>query len=202
MIPRMGVGSAIALRAALVSALACLACATTRAPAASETARDRPNVIASSAGDPLARLQRTSACWGHCPVYTVEIDSDGNLTYRGDDNVLTRGRANGRLSAEEMSSLREALERWRQLKFVAETGGLCSCTTDSPAVELTTWEAAAPHTARYSDGCAHVPLPLLDLAQVIDRVAEQWSGTRAQRDACFVEERDCSGLVGWPEVSP
>ena len=119
MIPRMVVRSAIALRAALVSTLACVACSTTRAPAASESARGRSN----SVGQPLARLQRMSECWGPCPDYAVEIDIDGNLNYRGGDNVLTHGSATGRLSAEEMNKLREALERWRHFQFVAEPCG-------------------------------------------------------------------------------
>jgi hypothetical protein len=198
MIPRMVVGSAIALRAALVSTLACVACSTTRAPAASESARGRSN----SVGQPLARLQRMSECWGPCPDYAVEIDIDGNLNYRGGDNVLTHGSATGRLSAEEMNKLREALGRWRHFQFVAEPCGLCSCVTDSAGIELTTWEEGLPRAIRYSVGCPRVPIALVDLERAIDRVAERWIGTRAQRDACFVEKRDCTGLVGWPEVSP
>ena len=162
----------------------------------------RPGAVALVASHPLARLERT-ICFGWCPEYVVEIDSDGKLTYRGGDNVMTVGLATGHLSADQLKSLREATARARQAEMPHEECA-CGCMTDVLFVELTTWDNGVARTISYDQGCKRAPDAIRGLEKEIDRVVgiERWIGTEAARKACFEERRDCRSLTGVPEPTP
>ncbi len=46
-----------------------------------------------------------SACLGHCPVYSVEVDSKGRLVFDGIQDTKTHGKAESELSAEDELAL-------------------------------------------------------------------------------------------------
>jgi hypothetical protein len=156
-------------------------------------------MVARMASHPLVRLERTG-CYGWCPVYVVEIDIDGDVTYLGRDNVMTIGPAKGQLSPDELRSLREAITLSGQAQMPPEECA-CGCVADAPDVELTTWVKEVPRTVRYDKGCERAPPAIHQLELAVDGVVgiEHWIGTGAARHACFVEQRDCGALVGVPE---
>jgi len=163
---------------------------------------NRPGIAARLASHTLARLERTG-CFGWCPEYVVEIDIDGDVTYFGRDNVMTQGPASERLSSGRLRSLRDAVLRSRQVEMPEEQCA-CGCVTDVPYVELTTWDKEVPRISYYDAGCEQAPPAIRVLENEIDRVVgiERWIGTRAAREVCFVEHRDCESLVGVPEPTP
>ena len=142
-------------------------------------------------------------CLGWCPVYVVEIDIDGVVTYQGRDYVMTQGPATGELTDNKLRSLREAVVRSRQVQMPREQCA-CGCVTDAPYVELTTWDKGVPRAVHYDEGCEQVPPAIQALEREIDRVVDiaRWIGTREARKACFVQRRDCESLVGVPEPTP
>jgi hypothetical protein len=163
---------------------------------------NRPAAVALMASHPLARLVRT-ICYGRCPEYAVEIDIDGEVTYRGGNYVMTAGLATSRLSVDDLRSLRQAVVRARQAELPRDQCA-CGCVTDSPYVELTTWDKGLERTYSYDQGCERAPSAMRALELEVDRVVgiERWIGTEAAREACFVEERDCRSLKGVPEPTP
>jgi hypothetical protein len=163
---------------------------------------NRPAAVALMANHPLARLVRT-ICYGPCPQYVVEIDIEGEVTYRGGNYVMTAGLANSRLSVDALRSLREAVVRARQAEMPHDQCA-CGCVTDAPYVELTTWDKGLERTYSYDQGCERAPPAMRALELEVDRVVgiERWIGTEAAREACFVEERDCRSLKGVPEPTP
>jgi hypothetical protein len=149
----------------------------------------------------LIRLARagTGACPGFCPMYSVEVDIDGGVTYAGVLNVKTIGPATGSLSPEALQQLRTLMAKARQAKFSTDRCA-CGCVKDAPTVNLTTWDKSVPKTVSYDEGCERVPRAVRVLEDgVVELVGiERWIGTIQQRRLCFEEHRDCSGF-GTPE---
>ena len=61
----------------------------------------RPN-----SSDVVITLTRT-ACFGTCPVYTLEIYADGTVVYEGRDFVKQKGTARGKITKEALKALVE-----------------------------------------------------------------------------------------------
>lgn len=57
-------------------------------------------------------LERTP-CYGTCPVYRIEIDSDGTVRYEGDINVKMTGHHEWTIPHERVEKLEEALQKYR-----------------------------------------------------------------------------------------
>ena len=55
-------------------------------------------------------LERT-ACFGHCPIYKVTLDSDGKVTYYGEMFVAVEGIQYSTLEQEDLQSLVREFER-------------------------------------------------------------------------------------------
>jgi hypothetical protein len=60
--------------------------------------------------DFVITLERTS-CFGPCPIYSVTIDSKGNVTFDGEKYVRVQGRATARVAAARAAALLETAER-------------------------------------------------------------------------------------------
>ena len=138
---------------------------------------------------PLATLERR-ACFGFCPVYSVEIRIDGSVTYDGREYVVTQGTAAGMLDAQGLRLLREAFQR---TKFRDLRDDCCSCydLTDQPYAVITLVDGQSPQTIVDYHGCEKTPESLRTLEGEIDRIVaiEQWIGTEEQRLALWRNRR-------------
>jgi len=137
----------------------------------------------------LATLER-QACFGFCPVYSVDIRTDGTVSYDGREYVVTEGAAQGTLDAEQLHLLREAFQRAR---FRELSGDCCSCqdTTDQPYAVITLVDGQSPKTIVDYHGCDKAPDSLRTLENEIDRIVsiEQWTGDEEQRLALWRSRR-------------
>lgn len=52
---------------------------------------------------------RKTPCFGECPVYSVKVDKEGNVTYNGVDYVLVKGIQEFKLTEEQLKELNEKL---------------------------------------------------------------------------------------------
>jgi hypothetical protein len=149
----------------------------------------------------LIRLERaaTGTCPGPCPIYSVDVNVDGAVTYTGVRNVKTIGQRTDQLSPEALRQLRTVMAKVRPVKLPTERCA-CGCVENTPTVMLTVWEKRAPRTIAYEEGCERVPHAFRVLEGSLDELVgvEKWIGTIQQRRLCFEEQRDCSGF-GTPE---
>lgn len=60
--------------------------------------------------DMLITLERTG-CEGTCPMYTLRISADGRVVYRGKQFVRNRGRAESKLTQEQLRQLLAEFEK-------------------------------------------------------------------------------------------
>lgn len=64
--------------------------------------------VGSLPSDTRISLQRT-ACYGTCPIYSIQVDHSGTVNYGGIDFVQTKGAAKGSVSTEAVRMLVEKL---------------------------------------------------------------------------------------------
>jgi Domain of unknown function (DUF6438) len=85
------------------------------------------------------RLQRT-ACYGTCPVYSLTVDSKGNVEFVGKQYVETVGSAKSTIPVEKMRLLAAEIERadFFSLKdaYTGRSGNCPISATDMPSVTL------------------------------------------------------------------
>lgn len=120
-------------------------------------------------------LQRT-ACFGMCPIYTVSIDGDGQVTYTGQRFVRVTGEQHGQASREDVQALLRAFDA---VQFESLQNEYRAHVTDLPSQIITLTRNG--HTKRvvdYAGVDAGMPVAVRDLEQQIDRVANtaQWVG--------------------------
>jgi hypothetical protein len=61
----------------------------------------------SQSANTVISMQKT-ACYGACPVYSVEIFDDMKITYLGGENVPVEGEQTGEISRQQLDELIEA----------------------------------------------------------------------------------------------
>lgn len=109
--------------------------------------------------DTEIRLSRT-ACFGTCPVYTVQIRADGQVTFDGQDYVKHKGTSIGQITPAQVSQL---VQQFATLDFFALRGrygelGDCQVyATDSPSVDITLRFAGQEKTVGLYLGCVGNP---------------------------------------------
>jgi len=132
-------------------------------------------------GLPFLRLRR-SGCLGSCPVYSVEVYTDGTVRYEGDAHVLTVGSASARLTRDRMQELQRAVAR---AGFLSLQRDCCNCFdfTDGPTVSLMLVDGGQTRKIDDYHGCDATPKTVRDLEDQIDRIVgvERWIGTEEQR---------------------
>ncbi len=122
-------------------------------------------------------LQRTQ-CDGICPAYSVQIGSDGSVSYYGIINVPRRGRRDTRASADQVASLVATL---RTTGFYSIPESWCPRNSAVPAiagaagVKISVRQGAYEKTI-FNDGCGAAPeidQRISALAKAIDGVADR-----------------------------
>jgi hypothetical protein len=130
---------------------------------------------------PLVVKWEREACYGWCPVYSVEVREDGRVSYAGRRNVRVVGKATKRLSARKMEELRRALA---DARLDAAAPHCCDCRdrTDADTVTITIRAGDAERRIRDYHGCAATPAPIRDLENRLDAIVatEPWVGTREE----------------------
>jgi hypothetical protein len=152
-------------------------------------ARSNTPPVASGAASAAAafdaiRLHR-DACFGHCPVYDVEIKADGTVGFDGKEYVKSVGPQRGTVSRDGLALLSLAVQHANlaamRPRYMDESDGCKSVATDAPALAITVTRAGATRTVMLYQGCfglGALASRLGWLADTIDEVAGtgQWTG--------------------------
>jgi hypothetical protein len=161
---------------------ACLLVCSLAAPAAAD-ATAPPAAPAASAPFVLATLQRT-ACYGTCPIYRLTIYSDGRVVWEGEQFVKVKGKAEARLTADQVAALRAAFAaaKYTQLEDHYD----CYEVTDNPSANTSFQIGGKTKTITHYHGCRRDPATttLSGLENKIDEIAGavRWVGTPAERE--------------------
>lgn len=131
---------------------------------------------------PVITLQRTP-CFGTCPAYKLMIYEDGKVEYEGKDHVKRKGKAEGRITKEELEKLIAEFERIDYLNladnYTSDSKNCPQIWTDHPtAVTSLNWKGKKKTITHYH-GCrgSSVLEQLTALEDEIDQVVktERWT---------------------------
>lgn len=126
-----------------------------------------------SEGPVMITLTRT-VCFGFCPAYTVTINGDGQVTYRGDRFVNVTGEHQAQIPREDVQAL---LRRFDQIGFETLRDAYRARVTDLPTYTITLERNGRRKVvADYGGLSAGMPQAVRELQDEIDRVANtaQW----------------------------
>jgi Domain of unknown function (DUF6438) len=135
----------------------------------------------SGAHEPMATIERTP-CFGWCPVYKVTVFRDGTLEYDGDSYVKTKGKATGRLSADQLAKLDELFQANNYLALADRYTD--ANVTDMPSVNTSYTVGGKTKTVEHYQGNNSAPAGLSVVEEGIDRIIqiERWIGTEKERE--------------------
>lgn len=147
-------------------------------PCSAEQSADAPRPEIKS-----VKLQRT-ACYGTCPVYTVEISSDRVVKYVGKEHVGKFGNQSATVSTLDFAFLVAAIERVKPFSlrdtYSRQEDGCGPIATDFPSIIITVQTSGAQKTVNYYTGCKGLEVlgRISWLAATIDEVAgtRRWVG--------------------------
>lgn len=121
---------------------------------------------------------RRTACYGQCPIYSVEIRKNGQVKYVGEEFVKTKGTRQVSIPAANIELLAAAVHHVRfdqmQQKYQFEKDGCVSLPTDHPSISISVTTAGLEKTVVFYTGChgPNVPAEELEwLANTIDVMA-------------------------------
>ncbi|MGQ0650460.1 MAG: DUF6438 domain-containing protein [Gemmatimonadaceae bacterium] len=115
------------------------------------------------------RLAR-SMCLGRCPVYSVEITGDGEVTYDGGLNVAYGGREQATISRREVAGILAHFERLDYFSLPKLDSESCFDVTDSPsAITFLSFDNRSTSVDHYR-GCGKAPHALHELEDAIDSI--------------------------------
>ena len=127
-------------------------------------------------------MQR-SGCYGPCPVYTVEISYNGQVTFKGEKFVVSAGEHLGSTPAADLVRLDQAIADigFFSLREQYQSGedGCTTWTTDNATVSILVSTGSRQHRVTYYYGCEIDSGPsIARLSQTIDEVAHarRWVG--------------------------
>jgi Domain of unknown function (DUF6438) len=133
-------------------------------------------------------LLHRSACFGSCSVYTVEVLSDGEVRYNGQEHVKIKGHHTTHISTDEFNFLVASIGRigffTLNERYRYQTDGCPSVRTDSPSVDIVVTRAEQKRHVSYYYGCTGLGVyqRIIWLSETIDDVANaaQWVGVEAE----------------------
>ena len=110
------------------------------------------------------------ACFGSCPVYTLDIDNAGNAVYDGKRFTSRSGIHKYKLSNDQMNEIASMLEK---INFFAYQDNFSSDIADLPTVKIS-------HTNRglskSISGKDNRPKPLLELQKLLENIVNDDAG--------------------------
>jgi Domain of unknown function (DUF6438) len=133
-------------------------------------------------------LLHRSACFGSCSVYSVEVLSNGEVRYNGQEHVKTKGHRTAHISADDFNFLVTSIGRVGFFalndRYRFETDGCPSVRTDNPTVDIVVTQAEQKKRVSYYYGCRGLGIyqRIIWLSETIDDVANsaQWVGAEAE----------------------
>src|SRR5204862_7864912 len=109
---------------------------------------------------PSVSVERAS-CFGGCPVYRVEVSTEGVVRYEGTRNVAVVGSRTATVSGAAVRQLIDRITRsgFTDLpqEYTARTAACIAHADDAPTVVLTLTTPDRRHTVRHDHGCAGAP---------------------------------------------
>lgn len=137
---------------------------------ASDCPTPETHAPASTETQDFVELSR-SGCYGSCPIYTVRISANGDVTWKGRMFVNATGERHATIKAEDARAL---LERFRTPQFWSLCGSYTRMITDSSTIETQVEIGGQSKTvSNYADSA---PAWVADLEDAIDEAANthQW----------------------------
>ena len=123
-----------------------------------------------------------SACHGTCPVYEIEVFSDGRVRYTGEEHVKASGTHEARISPDAVRQLAAAMQAARfdtlRSSYQDADDGCDMLHTDAPSITIGMKRGGRTTGVNYYGGCSGPTVPsarIRGLADTIDRIA----GTQA-----------------------
>lgn len=114
-------------------------------------------------------LKRT-LCFGSCPAYSVEIDGTGNVTYRGEENVLITAEHHATISRQAVSIL---LQAFRDADYFSLRDGYTQRVTDNPTYTTSIqFDGHKKSVVDYVGSGVGMPDVVTELEDKIDEIAE------------------------------
>ncbi|MEO7580852.1 MAG: DUF6438 domain-containing protein [Massilia sp.] len=121
---------------------------------------------------------RRSACYGSCPVYSIRIEANGDVTFTGEKYVRVKGVHKSTISRDDVARLAAAFRQAQfatlRDKYAEELKSCVIFTTDNPSVVISLDRAGKTKTVTYDYGCAGPDVPskaIENLSTTIDTVA-------------------------------
>lgn len=126
----------------------------------------------------LSLKMERSHCYGTCPVYELNVQPDGKVTFNGVDFTETKGKAENNLSNEKMEQLVTEIENanffsYKDL-YTKDSGNCPATATDSPTVKLSVNLSGKEKTITHYLGCSEKYEPMKNNSANI-RVIKDWS---------------------------
>jgi len=114
-------------------------------------------------------LQRT-ACFGRCPVYTVEIGADGTVRFKGRAFVALTGRHEAKIPVAAVRGLYDAFAKadffWTFDKYTSRI-------TDQPTTIVTlSYDGRTKQVSDYKGTSVGMPVEITELENAIDAAAD------------------------------
>lgn len=107
------------------------------------------------------------ACFGSCPVYTLDIDNNGNAVYEGRRFTQKVGKHKHKLNGDQMSEISLLLER---MNFFALQENYNSDIADLPTVAISHTNKGLSKTVSGKD---NRPKPILELQKLLENIVNQ-----------------------------
>ena len=144
----------------------------------------------SSSVQPWIHMER-QGCYGHCPIYQLNVFPDGAVTYVGEKFILQTGKRNTMIDRKSMDNLKTAIDSSGIFNLKENC---CSCfdVTDGPTVKITIREGSRQKSIEHYHGCRSAPKELSELEDKIDELsgAIKWIGTQRERSNQMPANRD------------
>jgi hypothetical protein len=134
------------------------------------------------------RLSR-SGCFGSCPGYSVKIQGDGTISYKGNWYVLIEGEHTAHISPE---AARQLLSRFRAANFFALKGEYRAGVTDNPTYSLELVVGSRKKVVTdYVGEWVGMPNSVTELEDAVDQAADsaRWVTASSQTLAAMHDAR-------------
>lgn len=141
---------------------------------------------------PVITLERT-ACFGTCPVYTVNIFEDGTVIYEGDRFVSVTGMQTGKIPSETVAAMVAAFKDagyfdWNEAYDT-------QMVSDLPTVITSVMSADTTQRIIHYMGDSTTPLALSFLEQWIDEMTNSSLWTGIQPDVSILSDGTNTPLI-------
>jgi len=119
------------------------------------------------------RMERT-ACYGTCPVYSVEIAGDGTVTFIGERYVNATGQQTAHIAK---AKVQELFKKFEKCEFFWTRDAYEASITDMPSTIVSiSFDTRSKSVTDYAGERAGMPKAIAELEEAIDKAAgtQEW----------------------------